>query len=285
MSKLFYGRSYVPHFLMVAFAWLIITPSSSQAVVCYGPSPSVVAGDSIFEYKKAESLSSSEQRTLQSFLQKVDRQWQGSANRVICVGSELNARQKTRETNISMEADGDYRRDMTFRSEIYNPERKTRYSEKFRLYQVDDFLRMDSRGPDGDIEIMRIATNELIFLQRYFVRKRKPAKPEEDKPVKPVPPVSIQPLPAIPINPLPSIQPVDEVTTLPIGPSQPEPRDGRKRNTRPAEDEQEEEVVYSLGGVLNEVVRHLVIKGRTLQIETTVYTNGYLASSEKWQLR
>ncbi|WP_152553875.1 hypothetical protein [Endozoicomonas elysicola] len=283
MSKFLYGKGCVSPFLMTAFVYLLMIPLPAFAIACYEPSPSVVAGDNIFEYKKAETLSLSEQRTLQSFFKKIDRQWQGSANRVTCVGSELNARQVKRKTNISMEADGDYRRDMTFRSEIYNPERKTRYSEKFSLYLIDDFLRMDSRGPDGDIEIMRIATNELIFLQRYFVRKLKPAKPEEDKPVKPVPPVSIQPLPAIPINPLPSIQPVDEVTTLPIGPSQ--PRDGRKRNTRPAEDEQEEEVVYSPGGVLNEVVRHLVIKGRALQIETTVYTNGYLASSEKWQLR
>lgn len=283
MSKFLYGKGCVSPLLMTAFVYLLMISLPTFAITCYEPSPSVVAGDSIFEYKKAESLSSSEQRILQSFLKKVDRQWQGSASRVTCVGSELNARQRTRETNISMEADGDYRRDMTFRSEIYNPERKTRYSEKFRLYQVDDFLRMDSRGPDGDIEIMRIAANELIFLQRYFVRKLKPAKPDEDKPVKPVPPVSIQPLPAIPINPLPSIQPVDEVTTLPSDPFR--PGAGRKRNTRPAEDEQQEEVVYSPGGVLNEVVRHLVIKGRTLQIETTVYANGYLASSEKWQLR
>lgn len=271
VGKLFCGKGCMPLFLIAAFTCLLITPV--QAITCYEPSPSVLAGESIFDYKKAESLSASEQRILQSFLKKVDRQWQGSVHRITCVGSEQSARQMKRETKISMEAEGDYRREMTFRSEIYNPERKTRYSEKFRLYQVDDFLRMDSRGPGGDIEVIRITTNELIFLQRYFVRKLKPIKPEEDKPVKPVPPIIIQPLP--------SIQPVDEVTTLPIGPSQ--PGAGHKRNTRPAENE--EEVKYSPGGVLNEVVRHLVIKGRTLQIETTVYTNGYLATPEKWQLR
>ncbi|MFK0571312.1 hypothetical protein [Endozoicomonas sp.] len=282
MSKFFYGKGCVSPFLMTAFACLLMIPLPTLAITCYEPSPSVAAGESIFDYKKAETLSASEQRTLQSFLKKVDRRWQGSANRVTCVGSEQNARQMKRETNISMEAEGDYRRDMTFRSEIYNPERKTRYSEKFSLYQVDGFLRMDSRGPDGDIEIMRIGANELIFLQRYFVRKPKPDKPEEDKPVKPVPPIAI--LPAIPIiNPLPSIQSVDEVTTQPV--DRYLRGEGRKRITRLTKDKQEENVEYSPGGVLNEVVRHLAIKGRTLQIDITVYTNGYLASSEKWHLR
>ena len=280
MSKLFCGRVYVPNFLMAVFAWLMITPSSAKAVVCYEPSPSVIAGDNIFDYKKSEPLSATEQRNLRVFLKKVDRRWQGDARRVTCVGSENNARQIKRRTSLNMDVDGDYRRGMTFRSEIYNPERKSRYSEKFSLYQVDGFLRMDSRGSDGDIEVMYIGANELIYLQRYFVRKVEPAKPEEEKPE---PPAIIQPLPILPIQPLPSIQPVDEVITQPV--QRIRPGDDRKRISRPTKDIPEEEIEYSPGGILNEVVRHLVINGRNLQIETTVYANGFLASSEKWQLR
>ncbi|USE35946.1 hypothetical protein [Endozoicomonas sp. SCSIO W0465] len=280
MIKLCYGRGTLSPCLMAAFAWLVITPASAQAVVCYEPSPSVIAGDSIFEDKTAAPLSATQQRSLQAFLRKIDRRWQGDARRVTCVGSEHNARQVERRTSLAMDVDGDYRRAMTFRSEVYNPERKSRYSEKFSLYQVDGFLRMDSRGPDGDIEIMHIGTTELIYLQRYFVRKVEPAGPEEEKPE---PPATIQPLPIQPVQPVTSIRPVDEVTTQPVQSIR--PGDGRKRMSRPTKDIPEEEIGYSPGGILNEVVRHLVINGQRLQIETTVYANGLLASSETWQLK
>ena len=107
-----------------------------------------------------------------------------------------------------------------------------------------------------------------------------PAGPEEEKPE---PPATIQPLLIQPVQPVTSIQPVDEVTTQPVQSIR--PGDDRKRISRPTKDIPEEEIKYSPGGILNEVVRHLVINGQHLQIETTVYANGLLASSETSQLK
>ncbi|WP_299734496.1 hypothetical protein [uncultured Endozoicomonas sp.] len=250
--------------------------SYSAAVECYSESPTVIAGGNVFDYQAAQPLSGSERKHLQAFLKKIDRDWQGSASRIVCVGSEANARQVIRNTELALEIEGDHRREMTFRAEVYDPQRRASYNEGFRLYQSDSFLRMDSRGPDGNIEVMNITANELVFLQRYFVRKPKPPEPEkpEDKPaILPIFPDMIE-------NLLPSIQPVDEVTTLPV-----EEKKRKKREKSDREDDSEPEVEYSPGGVLNEVVRHISLKGRTLEIDITVYANGYLASSEKWQLR
>lgn len=262
------------HLLSLAIISCLTLSSHAVAITCYEPSPTIQAGDDVFDYKPPETLSTSEQKKLQTFLSRLQGSWQGTTERTLCTGSENNARKKLSHSEINMTVEDDSRRSIAVRSDIYMPEKKSRYSEKFSLHQVDGFLRMDSRGADGNIELIEVEPDQLTFLQRYFVRKAEP-----EKPLKPV-----QPLPERPVQPLPSIQPVDTVTALP---SEPLPGHRRDRSARKrlAKGDQEKPVEYSPGGVLNEVVKTLTVRRRSVTIETTLYTNGYLASSETWQLR
>ena len=274
--------------LMLVFAMM---SAQAMALECYSESPTLAEAENIFEHKPPTELTRKQQKQLEKLFDKLEGEWEGREVSFDCVGSETNARKRI--LNKTLTIDVEKRSDSSARinSEIYSEERRTTRYEHFRLFVVDDYLRLDGRSAAGDIELLSVESGRVSFLSRYFIRNRKVISLDELEnpelgilpairdsivsilPIDDSDEVSIQPIDPENIGDV-SIQPVDESGDVRIQPF-PEER-VRERNR---------EIEYLAGGALKEVVRTIRLNGRSMNIDITTYTNGYLSSSYQWSVR
>ena len=287
--------------LMLVFAMM---SAQAMALECYSESPTLAEAENIFEHKPPTELTRKQQKQLKKLFDKLEGEWEGREVSFDCVGSETNARKRI--LNKTLTIDVEKRSDSSARinSEIYSEERRTTRYEHFRLFVVDDYLRLDGRSAAGDIELLLVESGRVSFLSRYFIRNRKvisldelehpelgilpairdsivsilPIDDSDEVSIQPIDPensgdVSIQPIDPENSGDV-SIQPVDESGDVRI---QPVPEERVRERNR--------EIEYLAGGALKEVVRTIRLNGRSMNIDITTYTNGYLSSSYQWSVR
>ncbi len=258
-------------FALRVFAIIISLLSvNTLAKECYSQSPTLSANNDLFEHQDAQKLTRREKRQLKKLMQKLEGKWQGGEASFECLGGETNARKKTAEKSLSIEARTISDNSIRLSSKLYSPKKRSKYSEHFSLFLAGDFLRLDTPSPSGDIELLSLDSNTVSFLTRFTVRNRQVVVIEDKDNPNPEVINTIR-------NSIIAVRPVDDSTeanTLPIEERKKQQAKKRKQSV---------DVEYLAGGALKEIIRTVHVKGRRLEINITTYTNGYLSSSHRWQ--
>lgn len=141
-------------------------PTPGVAETCFSDSPSKLAGEPVTAEVDVSQLTASQYKDLKMLFTSLEGNWRGTVKETMCSGS-INAVKKQVHT-YKVEPEARFERSQTFKldSTWYSSDRKTSRIENMELILKQHHLRLDVDAAAGDVKLIKVADNFLVFLDK-----------------------------------------------------------------------------------------------------------------------
>ena len=148
------------------FLFLLFTTMTALGSDCFSPSPSIEAGHGAYDEIIPRELEEGEFEDLEELLKSLDGRWEGTAEVLVCLGTEEEPIEEVDQYLISSKVNMRRSGDFAIKSTLTSREKREKLHEIIRLHLSKRQLATEGNRSVSDLELISASNSELIYLRK-----------------------------------------------------------------------------------------------------------------------
>lgn len=149
---------------------LVLSPGMAAAQTCFSESPSKSAGRPVTSEIDIRDLTRGDYQNLTALFKAMEGHWSGTVKETVCRGSADAVKTEVHEYSVKPEIDFTISKTLKLDATWYSDKRKTSRVENMELILTRDRLRLDVDAALGDVKVIKVTENFLVFLDKNNIR-------------------------------------------------------------------------------------------------------------------
>ena len=156
---------YMQKALIILLAF-IITALNAYADDCFSPPPSVQQGRGKFEDIVPRNLEEGEFQNLKQLFHGLEGDWKGSAEVLVCEGSENDIRKQIDNYAVTSELKMNTSGRFVIKSTLSSRKKRNKHHVDLHLYLSKEKLSSEANAAVADIELILVSNDELVYVKK-----------------------------------------------------------------------------------------------------------------------
>ncbi|MGD8572879.1 MAG: hypothetical protein PVG89_10065 [Gammaproteobacteria bacterium] len=149
---------------------LVLWPIMTAAQTCFSASPSKNAGIPVTAHSDIRDLSDREYQHLTNLFKAMEDHWSGTVQETVCRGSPDSVKKDVHDYTVEPEIEFTTSKTLELDATWHSKQKKTSRVENLELILTKDRLRLDVDAASGDVKLIKVADNFLVFLDKNNIR-------------------------------------------------------------------------------------------------------------------
>lgn len=161
---------YSYYFSQYLLLLLLLLPMVASAANCFSPSPSIKQNIDIYEPIQATELSREQNEMVSQIFKRITGSWVGTTTSIICKGTLDAIDEKSTEYDAEVEIETLLRNGIKISNQLHSRQDRKKVQDTLQLYLSKQRLGITENSAVGDVQIVNLTRNFLVYLRKFVVR-------------------------------------------------------------------------------------------------------------------